>query len=181
MWDVDCKFLKYQVSLLSTGFFKSEISNRKQINCIFKTIQKKKLVKSNEKNEIICDKKIIKISLPFWAAAVLTNSNLTIIMVPQNFRKKINNISKDNLNFCFLSTINLFKNFFLDNRRNFLENSLEIKFNRILEIMNNSKIKKKDLNKFEKNKCIYEIIIFKNIYHLKVLLKKWRRSYLISS
>ena len=108
MWDVDCKFLKYQVSLLSTGFFKSEISNRKQINCIFKTIQKKKLVKSNEKNELICDKKIIKISLPFWVAAVLTNSDLTIIMVPQNFRKKINNISKDNLNFCLATSVATF-------------------------------------------------------------------------
>ena len=157
------------------------MSNRKQINCTFKTIQNKKLIKKSKKNKTGYDKrKLIKISLPFWIANVLTYSNLTIIMIPQNFRKKNNNVSIENLNFCFLSAINLFKSFFSSNRRYFLENSLEIKFDKILVITNNSKIKKKDFYNFGKNKCIYEITIFKNIYHLKVLLEKWKKFYLNS-
>lgn len=157
------------------------MSNKKQINCIFKTIQNKKLIKKSKKNEPVYDKrKLIKMSLPFWIANVLTNSNLTIIMVPQNFRKRINNVSKDNLDFCFFSAINLLKNFFSNNRRYFLENSLEIKFGKILAIMNNSQVKKIHFYKLEKKKCIYEITIFKTIYHLKLLFEKWKNFFLNS-
>jgi hypothetical protein len=139
------------------------------------------VLKKHEKDTNKYDKpKIIKISLPFWIANVLTKSNLTIIIIPHTYKREIFNVSKNLQNFCLLSTTNLFKNFALNNLRTFLQLSLGIKLNKILEIMNKWKIKKKDFYNFVGKKCIYEKIIFKYIFYPKVTLYKWKNFYLKS-
>lgn len=139
------------------------------------------MLKKHEKDIKSYDKqKIIKISLPFWIANVLTNSNLTICIIPHTYENFFFNGSRNLQDFCLLSTTNLFKNFALNNHQNLLQISLGIKLNKILDITNKGNIKKKDFYNFVGKNCIYEKIIFKNIFYPKVTLKKWKNLYLNS-
>jgi len=135
-----------------------------------KNLKNKKILKKNEKKTVL-----ISISSPFWIMKNLSDSGVSIVIVPKSIRQRLNGDSRIRFEYCFFSTLTILGGLDLDKYSSFLKQGLIIKFTKIFEFLVHQYNSSNKLKILLGEKCIYDKTLCDNITLSCNKILEWKK------